>query len=424
MIRRSKCGVSCLQETKLARLSSNKLLSFCGPHLRDFKVLDAIGSRGGIVTAWNPSLFECIEGWTGQFSVNTVLKRRVDGKLYTISNVYGPTLVTYKAAFFRELKDIGDRAKGARAILGDFNALLSQGDKNGPLSRPNDVLLYRNTVEALGFLDLPISNKVYTWSNGRPNPTLERLDRALISRQWCQIFPRSTLRALPRPRSDHTPLLLTAHSFVPSSLVFRLEAFWLRHPGALETIHRTWASAAPGSNPVQRFATKLNKVSGVLKSWSHGLSGWMARQSAMCQGWIMWLDRAEELRPLVLVEIGLRAKLKTRIDELCLQDEIKWKQRSRVQWLRVGDANTRFFHLRACERHTKNYISELGVGPTLLSEHHSMAKHLFEFFHNQLGSEGRSGTRVDFQSIYPDGLLDLTDLERAFTEEEVKRAVF
>ncbi len=144
-----------------------------------------------------------------------------------ISNIYGPTIAAYKGAFFQKLKDIGARSRGAWALLGDFNVLLSHRDKNGPPSRVNDVLLFRNTVDALGILDLPISNKRYTWSNGRPNPTLERLDRALISRDWCQLFPRSSLRALPRPRSDHTPLLLTAHSFVPSSHLFRLEAFWL-----------------------------------------------------------------------------------------------------------------------------------------------------------------------------------------------------
>ncbi len=66
-LRSSKCGVICLQETKLAHTSRDKFFTFCGFHLRDFRSLDATGTRGGILTAWNPSLFECIEDWVGRF---------------------------------------------------------------------------------------------------------------------------------------------------------------------------------------------------------------------------------------------------------------------------------------------------------------------------------------------------------------------
>jgi hypothetical protein len=48
-----------------------------------------------------------------------------------------------------------------------------------------------------------------------------------------------------------------------------------------------------------------------------------------------------------------------RILELNQRDEIMWQQRSRVQWLKVGDKNTKIIHLRASQRKKKNKILRL-----------------------------------------------------------------
>ncbi|GJS92282.1 reverse transcriptase [Tanacetum coccineum] len=53
------------------------------------------------------------------------------------------------------------------------------------------------------------------------------------------------------------------------------------------------------------------------------------------------------------------SKLQGEIKELLIREEILWRQHSRVQWLKEGDLNTRFFHFNASNRRRRNKISRL-----------------------------------------------------------------
>jgi hypothetical protein len=48
-----------------------------------------------------------------------------------------------------------------------------------------------------------------------------------------------------------------------------------------------------------------------------------------------------------------------KMNELLYKEEMLWLQRSRIEWLREGDRNTRFFHNKAVWRAKKNRIKSL-----------------------------------------------------------------
>lgn len=61
-------------------------------------------------------------------------------------------------------------------------------------------------------------------------------------------------------------------------------------------------------------------------------------------------------------------KIEENIVLLNLQEEIMWKQRSRIQWLNEGDNNTKFFHQKANRRRNKNRITQLSREDGTISE--------------------------------------------------------
>jgi endonuclease/exonuclease/phosphatase family metal-dependent hydrolase len=113
---------------------------------------------------------------------------------------------------------------------GDFNILRfsSYKNKNFSKNKATDLLNWIINTYELRYLTL-LGGK-YIWSNNQQNPTLEKLDRILISDDWEKHFPLTNLRKLPRELSDHNPLLLCTEQFThKKSKAFCFETSWLKH---------------------------------------------------------------------------------------------------------------------------------------------------------------------------------------------------
>lgn len=50
-------------------------------------------------------------------------------------------------------------------------------------------------------------------------------------------------------------------------------------------------------------------------------------------------------RGVTKVMLRLEKKLRLEMQELLIQEEILWAQKSKNDWLRYGDANMHFFHI-------------------------------------------------------------------------------
>ncbi len=192
-------------------------------------------------------------------------------------------------------------------------------------------------------------------------------------------------------------------------------------------VSTSWSAVPSEGTQRSCFAAKLDSVKRALDVWSAGLSSSPKKQADRCLHWIRWTDSAEELRPLTSPGSALRVELKLRYEELCLQEEMKWRQRARIQWLKEGDANTKFFHLAANARRKKNFIGRLSDGHNFFTDHNSKAEWLFPFFSKHLGTDPGYLRLIDLHLLYEGDSSNssyLQDLHAPFSVQEVRSAVF
>lgn len=67
---------------------------------------------------------------------------------------------------------------------------------------------FNTIIQHHDLIELELSNRMFTWSNNRANPTFEKLDRFFVSHDWDLSYMNSLVKGLNRDLSDHVPLML------------------------------------------------------------------------------------------------------------------------------------------------------------------------------------------------------------------------
>lgn len=116
-------------------------------------------------------------------------------------------------------------------------------------------------------VDVPLQNRLYTWSSKRSEPSFSRLDRIFITLHFITKFPDISLKALEMIVSDHSPLLLFCKNLVPRQKQRRIEMFWLSNAEARAIISKVWSTQTNKDHCFQFFSNMSKDMHKQLAGW-------------------------------------------------------------------------------------------------------------------------------------------------------------
>ena len=258
-----------LSETGRASFPQTTLNNICAG--RDFlwHCLAPRGRSGGMLLGINLVTFDIGEIEEGDFFIRFKVYHKADDFKFNLISVYGPAQADQKSNFLSKVVRLCSKETLPIVIGGDLNIIRRPDEKNNNNYNNRWLFLFNAVIDALNLREIEMSGRKFTWANHLQNQTFKKLDRILVCTDLEFKYPHTTVHALSREISDHTPLLLNTNN--PSSSYqpqFKFELGWLLRDGFCDMVCDVWHSVLVEGTPLERWQAKIRRLRQYLRGWA------------------------------------------------------------------------------------------------------------------------------------------------------------
>ena len=404
-----------IQETKLETISSTLIKAIWAKNDLDFCASPSIGSSGGLISLWRKANFSmafnrCERNW---IAVGGCILS--SGFNCLLINIYNSCDEELRSETWNSLFEFCSNTSLPCLIMGDFNEDLAPNERGSQQIDEYSSAKFRDFINNLRLIEVTSAEGWFTWFRGNSR---SKLDRVFVQAEWIDEFPSLAVTILKRSISDHCPLLLQSSCMDWGPRPFKFQDAWLSHSGCMDTIEKVWKKSKESS-----LMEKLKHVKDELKVWNVENFGNIDTNISLRENDIQRWDNVANIRDLEPDEIQTRAMAQLELWEWLKRKEIYWAQNSRIQWLKLGDRNTRFFHICASVRRSRNNISSLLIHDKKIEDPNTIKDEAVKYFKNLFSEE--SMERPTFSNLNFNKLSDTqaSNLITPFSTDEIDEAV-
>ncbi|XP_031120447.1 uncharacterized protein LOC116023586 [Ipomoea triloba] len=372
----TKADACCLLEIRSAK-ADKMIRQAANLGFNNHFLVEPIGFAGGLLLFWNRSLVELeVISHSSQaihMKVNNLPKDCFITFAYVRPNVLA------KCRFWDNCKTFATIAQGSWVVMGDLNDIATEEEQWGSNSvNGNNLQRFIDAYSDCGLIDPGSTGPKFTWCRQAGNRVIQmrKLDRALFNIRAQLDFPKAKVMVLPRLFSDHNPIMFIDEAGNPpsrNSRPVRFEAAWLER----DDYKLIWKEATNDvSRPIHDIISMVTSQS---LFWNRNVFGNIFSRKRTLENKIKAIQSDINYASSSVLQSSERHLIKQLNDALD-QEEMLWFQKSRRDWVRDGDRNTRFYHNSALIRRNRNRTRFLKVEGSWTDDPAILSSHITNFF--------------------------------------------
>ncbi|XP_016200434.2 uncharacterized protein LOC107641457 [Arachis ipaensis] len=386
-----------------------------------------VEKNGGTVVEASSCLPATVKGvhckWVDVFDQCVTVEVQVNNVIWRCSGIYDSPQFNTRVLLWDYLVTQSSSFCGPWIVLGDFNEVLFSHESKGCLFSSRHADRLAASLGDSNMFDLKTIGRQFSWYRRVKNDVevAKKLDRVCINSGWLSLFPEAYAEILNRLQSDHCPILVrcTGRPQPKKNRPFWFIAAWATHPRYRDIVNQSWQAG------YTEMHGKLSEVQKNSLEFNSKVFGNIFFRKCKLERQINFLQKRLE----VMEDLSMRQKEKQLIEEFnntLVQEELLWFQKSKEQWVKFGDRNTKFFHVQTLVQRKHNKIHGLFLQDGVWETDPDVLRREAESFYKCLFCQSED---VDLGYLGDVPLPSLNDeaccsLTAPVTLEEVKSAVF
>ncbi|KAK4384355.1 LINE-1 reverse transcriptase [Sesamum angolense] len=314
-------------------------------------------------------------------------------------------------------------------VLGDFNAVIDDSEVIGRAADTSASMTeFRNCIMESDLIHLPFTGCHYTLHNcSEGSRSLwKRLDRMLVNEAWLDKWPNSAYTVALPSTSDHSPLILQGENRVTDHGFFRFDNYLAKQSGFIDSVNRIWRHKIHGT-AMYEVVCKLKALKATFRQQRKAI-GSLSENVKLAKG---FLDKAQQLFTDYKEDFLLQlVKCCRMVYSVAVKmEEQMLHQRSKLQWLKNGDQNSKIFFKKINSMRAKQCIYQISTqNGEVLTDMKEVTEEFVSYFKTLLGGT-RMQRDINLNFLRPAVRHRLTNKEAdnicaTITVIEIKEAAF